>query len=53
MAAYIGKAKVILEEDVFADATDKDDAEFKMLEGLKEDYVDAISVEILDIEEVK
>lgn len=53
MAAYIGKVRYVVEEDMFADATDVEDAEFKMKEAFKDDMPDAVSYEIFDIEEIK
>lgn len=52
MSAYIGKVRYVVEEDMFADATDIEDAEFKMKEAFKEDMPEAVSSEIYDIEEI-
>jgi hypothetical protein len=53
MTAFIGKIKYVMEEDVFADALDIEDAEYKMQEAFMEDFPEATSIEVFDIEEVK
>ena len=53
MPGFTGTVCYEMQEPVFADAEDEIDAEFKMKEAFKEDFPEAIWVEIRNIEEVK
>jgi hypothetical protein len=53
MVGFVGELEYVMTEPFFVDATDEEDARFKAIEALKEDFPEASSVTVVSIDEVK